>query len=339
MELIKSDPCFFGVDLSNDRYQVSFELTNCCNLECKHCFNQSNKDAHNGLSRDDIFTLIDELAEIEVNNVYITGGEPTCYQYFCDVVKYFNKNNIEVILATNAYYIFPYIDCIKDNISTNAGVFVSLDGFNEIHDEFRNKKGAFQKTVENIQLLVKNNIMVRISSVAWKKNITQIEEMIKLSKSLGAYQIHFTIPIKVGRAGENDIEADESYNNIVNIIETASKKHSTELFQVALKRNRLLDEKSKDCKAGIKILHISSDGLISPCSWLVKSDDEHCYSLKWEKGNLKNCIAKIQSFSDIIKSRKKIYGYTGCPAMARIFKNDIWANDPLNELLTHDREI
>ena len=108
MEIAKSDPCFFGVNLSNDRYQASFELTNCCNLECKHCFNQSSKDAHSGLSREDIFALIDELAEIRVNNVYITGGEPTCYQYFQDVIKYFIQNNIEVILATNAYDISSY---------------------------------------------------------------------------------------------------------------------------------------------------------------------------------------------------------------------------------------
>lgn len=41
MEIDKSDPCFFGVNLENDLYQVSFELTNCCNLECKLCFNKS----------------------------------------------------------------------------------------------------------------------------------------------------------------------------------------------------------------------------------------------------------------------------------------------------------
>lgn len=41
MEIDKSDPCFFGVNLENGLYQVSFELTNCCNLECKLYFNKS----------------------------------------------------------------------------------------------------------------------------------------------------------------------------------------------------------------------------------------------------------------------------------------------------------
>lgn len=40
-KLIKVILVFFGINLENDLYQVSFELTNCCNLECKHCFNKS----------------------------------------------------------------------------------------------------------------------------------------------------------------------------------------------------------------------------------------------------------------------------------------------------------
>lgn len=109
MKIDKSDPCFFGVNLENDLYQVSFELTNCCNLECKHCFNKSDKVGHNGLNKEEVFALIDELAELGINNVYITGGEPTCYPYFYDVVNYFIENNIEVILATNAYDISSYM--------------------------------------------------------------------------------------------------------------------------------------------------------------------------------------------------------------------------------------
>ena len=60
MGIDKSDPCFFGVNLENDLYQVSFELTNCCNLERKHCFNKSDKVGHNGLNKEEVFVLIDE---------------------------------------------------------------------------------------------------------------------------------------------------------------------------------------------------------------------------------------------------------------------------------------
>lgn len=332
MEIDKSDPCFFGVNLENDLYQVSFELTNCCNLECKHCFNKSDKVGHNGLNKEEVFVLIDELAELGINNVYITGGEPTCYPYFYDVVNYFIKNNIEVILATNAYDISSYIDFLKEKISKKAGVFVSIDGIEGIHDEFRNKIGAFDKTIDNIRLLIECGIPVRISSVVWKKNVYQIEEMIELAKSLGVYQIHFTIPIKVGRAQKNDIEAVEPYSKLVRMIEVFAQKHSTDSFQVSLRRNKVVNQYSLDCKAGTKILHISSNGLISPCSWLAKSDTSK-YSLKWEKGKLDDCISKIRSFSEIVQIRKNKNGCSGCPAMASIYYNNILADDPLNNLL------
>lgn len=58
--MIKVILVFFGVNLENDLYQVSFELTNCCNLECKYCFNKSDKVGYNGLNKEEVFVLIDE---------------------------------------------------------------------------------------------------------------------------------------------------------------------------------------------------------------------------------------------------------------------------------------
>lgn len=334
MNNIKKDPCYFGVTDKENIYQVSYELTNMCNLECAHCCNQSSKDAHTGLSKENIISLIDELASINAINVYLTGGEPTFYPHFREIIQYIRSKDMELILATNGYDIEPHISYIKEYVSSTVGVFVSLDGIAEVHDEFRQKQGAFNRAIYSLKLLASNGIPARVSTVIWKKNVSQIEELIKLVDSLGVYQIHFTVLVKAGRAKENDIEIEsKEYSKIVKYIEGLRDRYTRSDFNVTLRRNCILDHTSEDCKAGTKIIHINSKGEISPCSWIAKSILKDKYSMQWVKGNINECLNRIQSFYEVVNQRKLKYGYSGCPAMAAIYGDNGMAEDPLNDLL------
>ncbi len=55
--------------------QVSFGITNRCNLNCKHCaFN--NRDSSNELTTDEVKQIILNLAKEKLFGVIFTGGEP-----------------------------------------------------------------------------------------------------------------------------------------------------------------------------------------------------------------------------------------------------------------------
>ena len=157
----QSDPCFFKIDMTDDNYNVSYEITNKCNLECQHCFNKSSKDASIGLNKDELSLLIKELKQINVKNVYITGGEPTCYPYFEYALETFYKNNIEIILATNGYNTLQYLDVIKKYCSPRAGVHISIDGMKDVHNELRGKKDAYEHAIKTIETLLENGIKVK----------------------------------------------------------------------------------------------------------------------------------------------------------------------------------
>ncbi len=217
MDTYKNSCCYFGVVAEDNQYQVSYELTNMCNLKCNHCFNESDRDSHCGLPLEKVKRLIDELVSKNVKSFYITGGEPTIYPYFEEVLKHINLKGAEAILATNGLEIESIIPVIKRYVSP-VGVFISLDGLYNIHDEFRNKQGAFEKVVENIKRLISQQIPVRISTVIWEKNIAQLEQMVEFVKKLGVYQIHFTVLVSVGRAKQNSMEVDENrYKEITGI--------------------------------------------------------------------------------------------------------------------------
>lgn len=327
-----SDPCFFRVDTDDDFYNVSFEITYRCNLECKHCFNRSNGDAFAGLSRDDVLTLVDELAKANVKNVYMTGGEPTQYPYFLDVVEAINNHNIELILATNGYDIRRYINALKYNVSHNAGVYVSIDGLKDAHNSLRGRSDAFFQAIESIKLIRSVGLPVRISSLIWDGNYSQLDELILLLKKLGVSQINLTIPVQVGRAETNDIALHRPYSEAVDMVRGLQQKYCLEGFKIFLKRDEPLDAGSFNCQAGLKIMHINSNGEIYPCSWISKAKLSQ-YSRKWRPGELEKCIDAIRSFGEVIRTRTMKYGTSGCPAMAQIYNGDMLGFDPLNELL------
>ncbi len=330
--VVNSDPCYFRVNTDDDYYNVSFEITYRCNLECRHCFNKSNDEAFIGLSRDDVLTLIDELAEAHVKNVYMTGGEPTKYPYFLDVVSSFNEHGIEVILATNGYDINRYMDFIKENISPKSGVYISIDGCAEVHNTLRGRPDAFERATNSIKMLVAKGIPVRVSSIIWDKNYDSLEEEIEYLKSIGVSQINLTIPVQVGRAETNDIILHKGYPETVEKVRNLQKKYVSDSFKIFLKRQELLNENSLPCQGGQKIMHINANGEIYPCSWVSKAGLSG-YSKMWTPGNLYECIKAIRNFGDLIAERETKYGCSGCPAMAQIYNGDKIAKDPLNDLL------
>lgn len=332
MSIIKSDPCYFRVNTDDDLYNVSFEITYRCNLECQHCFNKSNDAAYVGLSKEDVLTLIKELADANVKNVYLTGGEPTKYPYFIDAVSEFHKHGIEVILATNGYDINQHLDFIKETISPKSGVYISIDGLSDVHNSLRGKPDAFEHAIESIKSIIRKGLPVRVSSIIWDKNYAQLDSLVDFLKSIGVSQINLTIPVQVGRAETNQIILHKTYSETVSMVHLLQEKYDSESFKIYLKRQERLSSDSLCCQAGQKIMHINSNGEIYPCSWISKAGLTE-YGCRWTPGQLHKCIDTIRSIQELIDSRISEYGFSGCPAMAKIYSNDKNGVDPLNGLL------
>jgi len=53
---------------------IGWEITNKCNLTCKHCFTAAAKRAYGEMSAAECRTVIDSMANIGVETVGWTGG-------------------------------------------------------------------------------------------------------------------------------------------------------------------------------------------------------------------------------------------------------------------------
>lgn len=326
-----SSPCVFR-KRETSNYLAFIEITNSCNMRCKHCMNWSVENSNEGFEKEKILKLIEELHENNTEEIYISGGEPLLYPYIDDVILYANSLGIKVTLATNALEISNHLETIKKGVQL---VSISLDGIGETHDKFRGVTGAFDNCVKMFKLLKENNVKTRISAMIWKENIKELEEMIFLAKSCGVSKVNLAFLIPEGRAKTDDtIKLPiEKYRKMVDVVAKLREKYKSEDFDIEIRRNNILNEDSIDCPGGRNLIHINVNGKVSPCSWIAKLDKNDEFSAYWPENSIKECINKFQNFEETTKLRKNKYGYCGCIALSKIYNGSFTEPDPLNEFL------
>ena len=323
-------PCFFGTR-PDEMYAATFEITNTCNLSCQHCMNKSGSDNHSGLPIMAVLTLAEEMYAAGVRSLYISGGEPLTYPGIDQVLYFCSEKGYKLSLATNGSLVQEHIDTITNCV---RDVSISLDGLGSIHDEFRGSSGMFDLFVSTVNSL-KGKVNLIVSTVIWNKNIDIIEELVKFVYGLGVGQINFSYLVPLGRAKNPNIHINkEDYFKVQERIKRLQSLYSSKGLTILFRRSTRIRCDSADCEGGQQILHVTSTGIVAPCSWCAKLNDgikEMTY--QWKPGNFVQCLNHIQQLKSINDKRKLLYGYTGGPAMSKIYNGSIMADDPLNQLL------
>ncbi|MGV9199040.1 MAG: radical SAM protein [Promethearchaeia archaeon] len=161
------------------------ELTLRCNGKCPFCSIQSipvellGKD----MSTKQVKFLIDRLAELGVNALTFTGGEPTLRDDLPEIIYHTGiTHNFINGIATNGYlmpnlfrkYRFEGLDYILTSIDYPTA---------EQHDKMRGMD-VFEKIIEMIKVANQRDIKVIISTVVMKDNIDQLDNICELAEQL-----------------------------------------------------------------------------------------------------------------------------------------------------------
>lgn len=139
---------------------VYLTAENRCNLKCKSCaiwedMADTDDKGEPRLSEEEMYPLIDRIkAWGEVEHIaFDTIGEPFLDKSFEDYVAHANRHGFSTSTVSNGMPLTEtrVLKVLKSGLRYIA---FSIDSpIAEIHDEIRGQKGAFDKTVRNIQLL------------------------------------------------------------------------------------------------------------------------------------------------------------------------------------------
>ena len=147
-------------------FLVVWNLTRQCNLRCKHCYeNAQPLPAEDELTTEEAKRVIDEFAKSGVVAIAFSGGEPLLRRDFFELVKYAKSKEFYISVASNGTLITKEI-ATKLKESGIDYIEISLDGFEDVHDNFRGVKGAWKRTVNGIRNCVDAGIDTCVATTA-----------------------------------------------------------------------------------------------------------------------------------------------------------------------------
>lgn len=181
---------------------IYIRLNRVCNLSCSFCLAEKTSQ---GLSTEQIKTVLKVLKSYGLKKARLTGGEPTLRSDFLEIVKYSIELGLNTVVYSNLYMLDDIIDKL---IKYPVSVSTSIHGDEKFHDSIT-QKGAYRKTYTNILKLTSANIPVTIHMVVMNKNFSLAETVIEEAIRAGVKKITFQtlIPREKGaelfKNGEN----------------------------------------------------------------------------------------------------------------------------------------
>lgn len=147
-------------------FYASFELTQNCNFNCKHCYCPDKKTRI--LSFEDAKKVIDKLYDVGCFLLILTGGEIFTCEYFTELYVYAKKKGFMVDLMTNGSMISEKTISLFKKYPPHS-ISITVYGTNEDDYEIFTGNGSnFNKVIDGLELLKQNNINFNIRTVATK---------------------------------------------------------------------------------------------------------------------------------------------------------------------------
>ena len=312
-------------------FALQLHVTEKCNLRCIHCYNNSWEKE---LSFSDFKRIVLQFKEIleltrAVGTVYITGGEPLLWPHLYNGIHYLVKNKLMPRLLTNG----TLIDSETAKKLRKAGLRlaqVSLDGLKDTH-EFIRGPGTFEKVINGIKNLISENVEVTVMVTIMRKNLKDVDGILKLVESLGVKRISFGrfVPIGTGSTlAEEALTPEEVYLLFKSL---SHKKTKVKIIKRDPLWNVINTPKLafSGCSAGQFLLDVLVDGTVYPCR-----------SLPIPVGNVfESNLTDIWLFAptlEKIRNRKNlecnscpyIHLCGGCRGIAYATTHNIFSRDP-----------
>ena len=357
-------------------FLIVWNFTDACNLRCKHCYqNAGPSPGPEELSLDEKLMVLEQIDEMGIPVIALSGGEPTIHPDFLRIVEEGARRGIYMAVATNG---IRFADEDFTQRAIRAGlryVEVSLDSADpKKHDEFRGVKGAWEKAVKGIKNVVRlgeGKVSTGIATTITRLNMDEIQDMVRLSEELGVTRLVFFNFIPTGRGKEIrelDLSPEErekvlkeiykeSISSKVQVVSTAPQLARvswqmsggedvlpTHFTIPKSKTLRAVAEFIGGCGAGRIYMAIQPDGTVTPCVFLpIPVGNLRKDKLKeiWEKNKLINDLKDKDLLKQPCGSCEFRYICGGCRARAYAYFGDYLAADPgcLKGKLSRKKEI
>lgn len=267
-------------------YGCHLDLTYCCNQACLHCYNPDAPLRRTGgfaanaeLTTAEIIKLLDQLVELGVFRIILSGGEATLRRDLLEILHAARKRGFCVELYSNG---LGFTDSFVSSLQKLGIHKVSLSLYShqpQAHDQITGVTGSWDQTVNSFRLLKQHGMQTACKSIPMHNTIDGYFETKDFCATL-ADSVSMDMSVSAGYGNnQTPLELQPTEEQMAAVF-------SQEIREGRFKKQVSLDLNQPPCGAGHKSLCIGPDGNIYPCTGFpyplgnIRHDD---LSAIWQK--------------------------------------------------------
>ncbi|MGC8927836.1 MAG: radical SAM protein [Myxococcota bacterium] len=247
---------------------LHFDITYRCPLRCIHCYIDHRRMQE--LSLNEIDRILHNARTLNVLFVTYSGGEVFLRKDFEKILRITKRLGFSIKIITSGYLIKEReVEILRENDVLNVGVSLySLDP--SIHDSITQVRGSFEKTMNAIELLYRNNINIIIKTSIMRGNYSNYIDILKWTKKfngkiIAQYDMVIT-PTMSKRGGVRELNIPfEEKKRLFKEIGRIEKIKEVKIDEMESERQASINKDAVTCYAGITGLYIAPDGKLFPC--------------------------------------------------------------------------
>jgi MoaA/NifB/PqqE/SkfB family radical SAM enzyme len=216
MQPMHNIPARGGLNFDETPFLAIWEVTQSCDLACKHCRAAAQPIAHpDELTTAEGKAVIDQIADMGVPIFVFTGGDPLKRKDVFELIRYAAGKGVQVAVTPSATPLLTREAMFKLKEAGLVRLGISLDGSTpEIHDKFRGLPGAWARTIQAIEWANEAGIPIQVHSTISRHNAHDLDGLCALFEKLAIvmWNVFFLVP--VGRGQIADLLSGEEFEEV-----------------------------------------------------------------------------------------------------------------------------
>jgi radical SAM protein len=285
MEPMHTIPARGGLNFDETPFLAIWEVTQSCDLACKHCRAAAQPIAHpDELTNAEGKALIDQIAAMHVPIFVFTGGDPLKRKDVFELIRYAADKGVQVAVTPSATPLLTREAIFKLKEAGLVRLGISLDGSTpEIHDAFRGLPGAWARTIQAIEWANEAGIPIQVHSTISRHNAHDLDNLCALFEKLAIvmWNVFFLVP--VGRGQIADLLSGEEFEQVFGKIYELSHRVSFQIktTEAMHYRRYLLQHNLEERRMGHGHAHGASAGSAKGYEAGTPTSDSHTRTASW----------------------------------------------------------
>lgn len=288
---------------------LRISLTQRCNFDCFFCHQEGESGPNGEVTPDEIEAVVSVAAELGINKIKLTGGEPLLRDDVVEIVRRISPYVDEVSMTTNGYMLKEKACDLREaglkrvNISfhsTDPEKFCKIIGRESVQAVREGIEEAIRCGLSPIKLnmVVMNGI-----------NDMEIEDMIAFSRETGV-----TLQLIEYQALEKGVEEYDSYHFDLKSLEEQLAARSQSIVEREMHRRKQYHLKGGGIVEVVRPMHnsefcayctrlrMTSDGHLKPC---LMREDNHLEAVSLMRNGGREEL--VEAFKEAVAAREPFW--------------------------------